>query len=201
MSTKYKATTTEQAYFITITTVGWIDIFTRLNQKHNIVAALNYCQHRKGLEIYAYSIMSSHIHLLCKGTDGFVLSDIIRDFKKYTSKKIIKTIIDEPESRREWLLAYFKKACGHLKRDQQFKVWQDGYHAEIVETNWFLKQKVNYIHFNPVKEKIVANPEDYYFSSARNYSGLDNDLEIIMLDLFWGFELQARIANPRDRVI
>jgi REP element-mobilizing transposase RayT len=184
MSTKYKATTTEEAFFITITAIGWIDIFTRLNQKSNIINALKYCQQNKGLEIYAYCIMSSHIHLLCKATDGFILSDVIRDFKKFTSKKVIQIIIEEPESRREWMLDYFTKACEHLKRNQQHKVWQDGYHAEIVETNWFIKQKVNYIHNNPVAEKIVALPEDYYFSSARNYAGLDNDLEVFLLDLF-----------------
>jgi REP element-mobilizing transposase RayT len=184
MSTKYKAKTTEEAYFITITTVGWIDVFTRLNQKNNIINALQYCKENKGLEIYAYCLMSSHLHILCKATEGFILSDVIRDFKKFTSKKIVQTINDEPESRREWLLAYFQKACEHLKRNQQFKVWQDGYHAEIVETNWFIKQKVNYIHNNPVKDKIETFPEDYYFSSARNYAGLENDLEVILLDLF-----------------
>ena len=73
MSTKYKATTTEEAYFITMTTVGWIDVFTRLNQKQAVINALQYCQQNKGLEIYAYVIMSSHIHLLCKTTDGFIL--------------------------------------------------------------------------------------------------------------------------------
>ena len=78
MSTKYKATTTEEAFFITITIVGWIDVFTRLNQKNNIVSALHYCQQNKGLEIYAYCIMSSHVHLLCKATNGFILSDIMR---------------------------------------------------------------------------------------------------------------------------
>ncbi|HMK06157.1 MAG TPA: transposase [Flavobacterium sp.] len=184
MSTKYKATTTEEAYFITITAVGWIDVFTRPNQKSNIINALAYCQKNKGLEIYAYCIMTSHIHLLCKATEGFILSDVIRDFKKFTSKQIIKTIMDFPESRSEWMLDYFSKACEHLKREQQFKVWQDGYHAEIVRTNWFIKQKINYIHNNPVAEKIVLLPEDYYFSSSRNYARLDNDLEIVLLDLF-----------------
>lgn len=184
MSTKYKATTTEECYFVTITTVGWIDIFTRLNQKYNIINALNYCQQNKGLEIYAYVIMSSHVHLLCKATKGFILSDIIRDFKKFTSKKIIQTCIEEPESRREWMLQYFNKACEHLKRNQKYKVWQDGYHAELIYSNSFIKQKVDYIHNNPVKDKIVAYSEDYYFSSARNYAALDNDLEIVLLDLF-----------------
>ena len=87
MSTKYKATTTDEAFFITITTVGWLDVFTRLNQKYVIINALKHCQENKGLEIYAYCIMSSHIHLLCKSTNGFILSDVIRDFKKFTSKK------------------------------------------------------------------------------------------------------------------
>lgn len=128
--------------------------------------------------------MSNHIHLLCKATKGFVLSDVIRDFKKFTSKRIIKTIIDDSESRREWMLDYFKKSCEHLKREQTYKVWQDGYHAELIYSNKFIKQKVEYIHNNPVKDKIVVLPEDYYFSSARNYAGLDNDLKVILLDLF-----------------
>jgi REP element-mobilizing transposase RayT len=184
MSTKYKANTTEDAYYITITTVGWVDVFTRLNQKYTIINSLKYCQENKGLEIYAYCIMTSHIHMLCKATDGFILSDVIRDFKKHRSKKIIQTIKEEPESRREWMLPYFQKACEHLKRDQQYKVWQDGFHPEIVETNWFIKRKVDYIHNNPIVDKIVTLPEDHYFSSARNYAGLENELDVIVLDLF-----------------
>jgi REP element-mobilizing transposase RayT len=184
MSTKYKATTTEEAYFITITTMGWVDLFTRLNQKQIIIQALQYCQDQKGLEIYGYCIMYSHIHFLCKATNGFILSNVMRDFKKYTSKKIIQTIIDEPESRREWMLDYFKKACEHLKREQQYKIWQNGYHAEHIYSNKFIKQKIDYIHNNPIKDKIVTLPEDYYFSSARNYAGLENELEVILLDLF-----------------
>ena len=184
MSTKYKAITTEDAYFITITVVDWIDVFTRLSQKKVIIDALRYCQQNKGLEIYAYVIMSSHIHLLCKGTDAFILSDIIRDFKKFTSKKIIRTIIEEPESRREWLLNSFEKACAHLKRNQEYKIWQDGYHAEHIYSNSFIKQKISYIHNNPVEELIVSSPEHYYFSSARNYAEMENDLDVILLYLF-----------------
>lgn len=184
MSTKYKATTTEAAYFITLTVIDWIDVFTRLSQKKVIIDALKYCQQNKGLEIYAYVIMSSHIHLLCKGTGGFILSEIIRDFKKFTSKKIIRKIIEEPESRREWLLDSFKKACAHLKRYQEYKIWQDGYHAEHIYSNSFIKQKVYYIHNNPVEELVVSSPEHYYFSSARNYAEMENDLDVVLLYLF-----------------
>jgi len=184
MSTKYKATEADKAYFITITTVGWIDVFTRLSQKELLVASLRHCQDEKGLEIYAYCIMSNHIHMLCAASDGKILADIIRDFKKYTSKKIIKTILEQSESRREWMLAYFQKSCSHLKRAQRYKVWQDGYHAEIVYSNKFIKEKVTYIHQNPVKAKIVANAEDYIFSSARNYADSPSEIEVIKTYLF-----------------
>ena len=184
MSTKYKATMPDSGYFITMTTIGWVDLFTRLKQKYLIIDSLNYCQTHKGLEIYAYCIMPSHIHMLCKAEEGFVLSNIIRDFKKFTSKKIIRTINEYPESRREWLLDLFSDACAHLKRDQEYKVWQDGYHAEIASSNWFIKQKIDYIHNNPVVDRIVEHPEDYVYSSARNYAGLDSELDVVILDLF-----------------
>lgn len=54
----------------------------------------------------------------------------------------------------------------------------------MVESNWFIKQKVNYIHNNPVTDKIVTLPEDYYLSSARNYAGLENEMDVVVLDLF-----------------
>ncbi len=82
------------------------------------------------------------------------------------------------------MLGYFKEACSHLKREQNYKVWQDGYHAEICSSNKFIQQKLNYIHNNPVKDKIVANPEDYIFSSARNYASLDNELAVLVLNVF-----------------
>lgn len=184
MSTKYKATMSDSGYFITITIVGWVDVFARLKQRNVIINALKYCQKHKGLEVYAFCIMSSHIHLLCKAKEVFVLSDIMRDFKKYTSKRIIDTIITYLESRREWLLDYFQKSCEHLKRNQKYKVWQDGYHAEICMTNRFIQQKLKYIHDNPVKDKIVENAEQYMFSSARNYADLDNELDVLVLNVF-----------------
>jgi REP element-mobilizing transposase RayT len=128
--------------------------------------------------------MGSHIHLLCKANEYDLLSNVIRDFKTFTSKKIIETIIEYPESRREWMLEYFSNACEHLKRNQKYKVWQDGYHAEKIYSNAFIKQKVNYIHNNPVAEKIVEKPAEYLFSSARNYADLDSEIDVIALYLF-----------------
>ena len=81
------------------------------------------------------------------------------------------------------MLGYFQKAREYLKKVQQYKVWQNGYHAEHIYRNKFTRQKLDYIHNNPVKDKIVTLPGDYSFSSARNYAGLDNELEVVLLDL------------------
>lgn len=130
MSTKYKATQPDAGYFVTLTTVGWVDVFTRPKQKDLLIKSLQFCQKTKGLEVYAYCNMSNHIHMLCKAIGENSLAEIMRDFKKFTSKEIIRNIQDERESRRDWMLKYFEDACYRLKRDQKYKVWQDGYHAE-----------------------------------------------------------------------
>ncbi len=183
MSTKYKALNVDSAYFITITTVKWVDLFTRQNHRNLIIDSLKHCQKQKGLEIYAWVLMPSHFHMICRATkEEFSLPDIMRDFKKFTSKAIIKLIKEEPESRREWLLDIFSKACEHLKKEQDYKVWQDGYHAKELFSNDFIYQKLNYIHQNPVEAGIVMKPEEYLYSSARNYADLENLLDVVVID-------------------
>ena len=183
MSTKYKAAQPNEGYFVTLTTVGWVDVFTRPQQKDMLISSLQFCQKEKGLEIYAYCLMTNHLHMLCKATGEISLPEIMRDFKKFTSKEVIKNIEAEPESRRDWMLKYFEDACYRLKRNQKYKVWQDGYHAEHLFSEKFIFQKLNYTHYNPVKERIVARPEDYLYSSARDYAGLKGELEVVILDL------------------
>jgi len=180
MSDKYKIYDPEKAYFLTMTVVGWIDVFTRKNHKLLIVESLKYCQKKKGLEIYGWCLMPSHLHLIARSIGNQDLSDILRDFKKFTSKNIVKQIIQEPESRREWILKYLENSGKFLKRIEKYKFWQDGNHAEVIFSPKFFYQKLHYIHQNPVHDMIVMNPEDYLFSSARNYAEMDSLLDIVL---------------------
>ena len=180
MSEKYKIHDQNAPYFLTMTSVNWIDIFTRKELKLLIVNSLEYCQKKKGLIIYAWCLMPSHLHLICSADDGYLLSDILRDFKKYTSKFIVKTVLEIGESRREWMLQLFEDACKDLKREQSYKVWQDGNQAKNIFTPEFFYEKLNYLHNNPVEDMIVQNPEDYLFSSARNYADMDSLLDVVV---------------------
>ncbi len=188
MSTKYKVKDNAKPYFVTTTIVGWLDVFTREVQKKKLIESLKFCQENKGLIIYAWCLMSNHLHMICQSQkeDKF-LSDIIRDFKTFTSKQIIKTIEKETESRREWMLSYFEKSCVDLKRNQKFKVWQAGFHAEEISQQRFLEQKLDYIHNNPVKAGIVELPQHYLYSSARNYAELEGLIKVEVLSRNWKF--------------
>jgi REP element-mobilizing transposase RayT len=78
MSEKYK-TYPGGLFFVTLTVVGWIDVFTRREYADEIIKNLNYCIQHKGLKIYAFCIMPSHIHMVVYSEGS--LSDILRDFK------------------------------------------------------------------------------------------------------------------------
>ena len=111
MSRAYKFRKPDGLYFITFATVGWVDVFTRRVYKDILVESLHFCQKEKGLLLYAWVIMSNHVHLIARAAEGSRLQDIIRDLKKYTSKQIIKAIAEHPgESRREWMLKIFEQA-------------------------------------------------------------------------------------------
>lgn len=158
-------------YFTTFTVVDWLDVFTRKEHRLVVVDSLNFCVDQKGLVVHAWVIMSNHVHLIIRARDGFRISDIIRDLKRHTANTIIKAIQQEPESRREWLLAGMAAAAERIKRNEHFKFWRDDNHAVWLESNKFIQQKLSYVHENPVKEQLVAHAEDYVFSSAGDYAG------------------------------
>jgi REP element-mobilizing transposase RayT len=169
-------------YFVTTTVIDWLDVFTRPQYKHIVVDSLKYCQEHKGLEINAWVLMTNHLHMIVgtRKADTRV-GDVMRDFKKYTSKSIVKAISENPqESRKEWLLdrCWFRGA--NDKKVSEFKFWQDGYYTEVINSYDFYKQKLEYIHTNPVKQEIVGSPEHYLFSSARNYYGGKGLIDVIV---------------------
>ena len=111
MSEKYKFYNPNELYFITTTVVHFIDLFTRPALKHIIVDSLRHCQQHKGLVVYAWCLMPSHLHAVVSGKSTATLAEIMRDFKKYTSKQIVATLPQINESRRDWLLRTFARAA------------------------------------------------------------------------------------------
>jgi putative transposase len=178
---KYKINNPSGTYFCTLTIVYWIDIFSRQVYRDIVVDSLNYCIQNKGLILNSWVIMSNHIHLIGRVSAPYHFSDFLRDFKKFTSKAMVAQIKQGPESRSKWLLDKFAFEAKRKGRATHFKIWKDSNHAIEMDGYMDIYQKINYVHQNPVKNGLVTNPEDYIYSSARDYLGDGGLLELEIL--------------------
>ncbi|MEQ8576816.1 transposase [Fulvivirga sp.] len=167
---RYKIQDQHACYFITMTVVHWIDVFSRRDYKDVIVESLNYCIAHKGLNLYAWVIMSNHIHIVGKVETELGMSGFLRDFKKFTSKKIMELIQEIPESRRDWLLDKFSFEARRTGRAENYKLWKDDNHAIDMSTIDMMN-KIDYIHDNPLRAGLVHEPDQYVYSSATDYAG------------------------------
>ena len=164
----YRIDNTAGIHFVTFAVVGWVDVFMREDYRQILVDSLRYCQANKGLQIYSWCIMSNHVHLLI-GADHCDTSDILRDFKKFTAKAILKAIKENPRESRWWMLALFKKKGNANIRNSMYQFWQQSNCPKEVFSEHFTRQKLEYIHNNPVKAGLVRRAEDYVYSSAIDY--------------------------------
>jgi REP element-mobilizing transposase RayT len=176
MRTRYRINDDSYPYFITCTIIEWLPVFTRTPYFEIIVDSLKYCRERKGLKVFAYVIMDNHLHMVANGER---LGATIKEFKSYTARGIIKLAAEEGKN---WLLNQFKFFKARHKQESRHQVWQEGFHPQLVSSEEMLGQKVEYIHDNPVKAGLVAQPEDWLYSSAKNYWGEAGVMEI---DVLW----------------
>ena len=169
MSEKYKVFDSKIPHFITLSVYGWVDVFTRITYTEILDNSLKFCIEKKDLKVMAYVYMTNHIHLIVKSETN-ELQNIIRDFKTFTSKAIIKEIEQSNESRKVWMLKKFQKEAERTTRTSNYKFWKDGFHPIMLDKTNILEQKLDYIHQNPVLAGFVRDPEDWIKSSALAYS-------------------------------
>ena len=182
MSTKYKIRNQEALHFISFATVEWIDVFTRPIYKEVIVESLKYCQQNKGMILYAWFLMTNHVHMILSSDGSNKQEDIIRDFKKFTSKRCLELIESNSiESRKNWMLWIFKSAGSINSNNTTYQFWRQDNHPIELDSNKLMDQKLEYIHNNPVEEGIVDVPEEYLYSSARNYAGRLGLIEVELI--------------------
>jgi len=172
MSRNYKFHNPEGVYFVSFAVVEWVDVFTRNEYKHILIETLHYCQREKGMEIFAWCIMTNHVHLVFRSTNGYKPELLLGDFKRFTSRTIIKAIQENPrESRKEWLMEQFRKSAQQSSNTTNFQFWRHDNMPIELWSNKVIFEKINYIHNNPVEEGIVFRAEEYLYSSARDYAG------------------------------
>jgi len=180
MAQEYKIHDQSAAHFLTFQVVQWVDIFTKQVYRDIVIDSFKYCQKNKGLELYAYVIMSNHVHLIARSLND-ALSDLIRDIKRHTSRQMLDLFQQDFESRRKWMELVFKYEAKGNSHNNIYQLWTNENHPEELTSNKFFRQKLNYIHENPVRAGLIDHPEDYRYSSARNYAGMDALCDVELL--------------------
>jgi putative transposase len=170
MGRKYKFYENDELYFVTFTVIYWIEVFTNSSYRDIFYQSIDYCQKNKGLQVFGYCIMTNHIHLII-GSEKIALSAIVRDLKSFTSSQIKKKIRGNSKE-SEWMLRIMTNAGLSNTRNKDFQLWQQHNHPIQLSNEFLFQQRLDYIHYNPVKAGYVQHEEDWLDSSAGDYYGL-----------------------------
>lgn len=164
----------QACYFITFNTVDWVDVFIRPVYKQVVVHTLNHFTESRGLIIYSWCLMTNHLHLLVQAKQGHIIADIEKEYKSFTTTKILEAIDTEPEARRNWMLKRFANFSIRLGLMKKYHIWQTSSSPLFIDMRKreALVEHISYIHNSPVRDRFVDTAADYTYSSARDYAGM-----------------------------
>ena len=152
-------------HFMTSTILDWTPVFTRPDTVDIVLDSFRFLQGDSGLKIYGYVILENHLHWIAQSDD---LPSDVKRFKSYTARKIVDYLEEYRIRGVLEKLAYGRK---RHKSDCDYQVWEEGSHPQEILNGDMLRQKLDYIHMNPVKRGYVDEPTCWRYSSARNYAG------------------------------
>jgi REP element-mobilizing transposase RayT len=170
---RYRIWEQQQPHFLTSTVVAWLPVFTQPDTVQIVLDSWRFLQQQQRLNLFGYVILENHLHCIASAPD---LSKEIKAFKSFTARRILDLL----ECRRVQVfldqLAYHK---ARHKVESRYQLWQEGSHPELIQGEEMLRQKLEYIHNNPVKRGYVDDPTHWRYSSARNYAGLPGLVEVL----------------------
>lgn len=153
-------------YFVTTGTVKRLHLFRRDVSKRIIIDSLHHLRTTRQMKLFVFVIMPNHIHIIVQCREEYPLSDVMRDFKKFTARQIYHQFNTEGNNK---VLEALRQEGEKVK--QEYKVWEDSFDARDIFSIEFLQQKMDYIHHNPCRPqwKLVGTPEEYLWSTAGFY--------------------------------
>lgn len=170
----------QPVYFVTTTVVQFIQVFTKEKYCDILLSNIKHYQQRYEFKILGYVIMPSHFHWIVsvnhlQGT----VSDVMRDIKKYSAWDVMEALENDNQNKLSRLFHFEALRFPRYNR----KFWMKRFDDEVIRNDEMLRTKLNYIHLNPLKAGLVEKPEDYKYSSARNY--ILNDQLVLYVNTDW----------------
>jgi REP element-mobilizing transposase RayT len=172
---RYKIGEDGYPYFLTCTIVAWLPVFTRQETVGIVLDSWRFLQDHERLTVFGYVILENHLHLIASAGD---ISKEIGDFKSFTARKIIDSLQEQSAGTLLEQLRFYKS---RHKTDRPYQLWQEGSHPQQIQNEEMMRQKLEYIHNNPVKRGYVDEPAHWRYSSARNYASLPGLLPVVVV--------------------
>lgn len=170
--TRYRITESDKPHFLTCTVLEWLPVFTRPAMVEIVLDSWRYLRAEEGMRLYGYVVLENHLHFIAQAND---LGNTVARFKSFTARRLIDHL---SAHRVHFLLERLSFAKKAHKGDRNYQFWQEGSHPELISNELIMRQKLEYIHNNPVKRGYVERPEHWRYSSATNYAGEDGLIEI-----------------------
>ena len=175
--TRHQSFQNYKPYFLSGTVVAWLPVFSYPRFAEIILDSWRFLQQERGITIYGFVVMENHIHWIARGEE---LAKHAQYFKSYTARRILD---DLHMAGFEMLLEELKFFKLRHKGKQSFQFWQEGNYPVEIQNEAMLKQKLDYIHQNPVRRGYVSDPAHWRYSSAANYAGSKG---VIDIEKDWG---------------
>ncbi len=169
---RYQFANPAQPHFLTCTVIEWLPVFTRQEATQILFDSWNYLQRNQGLQLYGFVVLENHLHVVAQARN---LPSTWSNFKSYTARRIIDLL---KAHHTDTLLERMRLTHKAERIDREYQFWQEGSHPQVIEGEEMLRQKLNYIHQNPVKRGYVDESEHWRWSSARNYAGREGLVDV-----------------------
>jgi REP element-mobilizing transposase RayT len=163
----------EYPQFFTSTIFLWKKLLKKDKYKDIIIESLRFLVKENRVVVYGFVIMPNHIHLIWQMREGINPSHLQRDFLKYTAQQIRFDL----KNNHPQVLEHFKVDL----KDRSYQIWENRPLSIPLWSQTVFKQKLDYIHKNPIQEKwkLVDIEEQYYYSSAKYYLLNEDDFGFI----------------------
>jgi REP element-mobilizing transposase RayT len=154
-------------HLLPCTVVGWLPVFTRPATVQILLDSWQFLQEQKRMALMDYVVLENHFHFIASAEN---LPKEVGDLESITARRIIDYL---SERHVRTLLEGLEYHKARHKGDRRYQLWQEGSHPKFIETEAIMRQKLDYIHDNPVKSGFVSDPTHWRYSSARNYAGIE----------------------------
>jgi REP element-mobilizing transposase RayT len=160
--------------FITGATHRRIPLFKIREHCDIFLENLRFYRKKYGYDVKGYVLLPDHYHLLLALPADTDLRSMLRDFKSAIGRQVVDAL--KKTERNRLLQQLSVDRLPRRRKDARFRVLQPDNYIKRVVSDSFFRQKLNYMHENPVREGLVQKPADYRYSSARWYAGKEDEL-------------------------